>query len=203
VQPPEGKEEMKTRLRLIAVILPMTLASCMGSLPSPTLDVKATVDVAVATSMAQERTKPTRESVLRAGREFFAVEADAPEMAGKYFYVIEKIYFRGLPRQDADSKYIFEIEGKHKKLEDTLNLLPLPSTPDGEAIRKDLADALKALARLRNLAYLALSGDQVTAEKKTQTGDSMTSFNQSWRKAREGMLQMLRQQGISMAELGR
>lgn len=202
---------------LISVVL---LSACVGgasspSVPagspdtaagSPTTDLGATAQ-AVTTALAQERAQPEaiawRAAWLKAGREFFRFEAEAEAIAGGYDAIVARIIVRGLPRSNTDWEHFGALDERHKHLGDRLYLLPLPSTSEGQVVRRDLAHAVEALAQLRGLAREALLLPRPgTQERKAQAADSHARFEASRQSGRDAVLTMLQLHNLTLAEVG-
>ncbi|MBI4492178.1 MAG: hypothetical protein HY690_05235 [Chloroflexi bacterium] len=182
----------------------LLLAGCAAppvSSLKPTPNVDATIQAAVGTAVAQERARPTptpviaRESWLRAGREFFAMDQGAERVAEGYARLIMR------PR----SGNLGDVMAKETKLRNQVTLLPLPATAEGEQVRFDLAFAIGAIAALRAEARVAVEQDSAelpTWDRDSKAGKAWSEFQEKWRTGRETLVKMLRQNNISMADLG-
>jgi hypothetical protein len=146
---------------------------------------------------------PWREMWQRAGRAFVGVEAEAREITGGYQAIVSRIIVKGLAADDDDRRRLTLVIEKHEKLEATLYLFPLPSTQEGEAVRRDLTLAREALIRFGNLPREAISSRQPSSEERKQLAASLRADTDSrWRRVRRSLSTTLWMQNIDLPELG-
>ncbi len=187
----------------------------------PTADVPAVVQAAVATALAAQRARtpaaaspeparvatPTagREDWLRAGRGYFAVEAEALDLADLY---------DGLPsgrRAIGDAGTPLAVSAlmckqREAKLKESVYSLPLPPTEEGTSIRADVNNAFQSLSVYGDaVTKVIMAAPTVTPGSPSvhlSTVPGSDAVAASWESVRQKMLSILQRSGISNSEVG-